>query len=76
MKAQFQGGFADLRANCSKDFLGICMKFINFKNSNCKSNEGSAKMSAAGSEGIGRKSEKQDFEPETYEGRFELSARV
>ncbi len=52
------------------------MKFINFKNSNCKSNEGSAKMSAAGSEGIGRKSEKQDFEPETYEGRFELSARV
>ena len=53
-------------------FLGICMKLINFNNSNCKSNEGSAKMSAAGSEGIGPK----ETGPETYEGRFELSARV
>ena len=33
-------------------------------------------MSAAGSEGIGPKSIKVDFESETYEGRFELSARV
>lgn len=48
------------------------MKFINFNNSNYKSNETSAKMSAAGSEGIGPK----DIGPETYEGRFELSARV
>ncbi len=33
-------------------------------------------MSAAGSEGIGPKSIKGDFGSETYEGRFELSARV
>ena len=72
MKAQLQRGFADLRANCSKDFLGILLKLIHFNNSNCKSNESSAKMSAAGSEGIGPKK----IGPETYEGRFELSARV
>ena len=72
MKTLFQEGFADLRANCSKDSLGIFLKFIHFNNSNCKSNEGSAKMSAAGSEGIGPK----ETGPETYEGRFELSARV
>ena len=72
MKAQFQGGFADLRANCSKDFLGIFLEFINSNDSNCKSNETCAKMSAAGSEGIGPK----ETGPETYEGRFELSARV
>ena len=72
MKAQFQGGFANLRQNCSEEFLGIFLEFINSKNSNCKSNEDSAKMSAAGSEGIGPKK----IGPETYEGRFELSARV
>ncbi len=33
-------------------------------------------MSAGESEGIGSKSIKSDFESETYEGRFELSARV
>ena len=34
--------------------------------------EAGVKMSAAGSEGIGPK----EIGPETYEGRFELSARV
>ena len=34
--------------------------------------EAGVKMSAAGSEGIGPKK----IGPETYEGRFELSARV
>ena len=76
MKAQFQGGFADLRANRSKDFLRIFLEFKNSNDSNCKSNETYAKMSAAGSEGIDPKSIKGDFESETYEGRFELSARV
>lgn len=33
-------------------------------------------MSADGSEGIGPKSIKGDFESETYEERFELSAQV
>ena len=72
MKAQFQGGFADLRANRSKDFLRIFLEFKNSNDSNCKSNETYAKMSAAGSEGIGPKK----IGPETYEGRFELCARV
>jgi len=72
MKAQFQGGFVDLRVNYFKDFLEIFLEFIKSKNSNCKSNETCAKMSAAGSEGIGPKK----IGPETYEGRFELSARV